>query len=151
MDLVEVDPDGAEAAKAVLHLGDDPATRVAPLVALVTHRAVDLGGQDDLVALAAGKRLAHDLFRLAPRVHVGGVDEVDPGVQRTVDDPDRLVVIGVAPGPEHHCPQAKWADLHSGASEGALLHEAKSTLRRPGGVSGPGSTRLASWGRGAAP
>jgi aryl-alcohol dehydrogenase-like predicted oxidoreductase len=35
-------------------IGDDPAARVAELVGVVAHRAVDLGGQDDVVAPAAG-------------------------------------------------------------------------------------------------
>jgi hypothetical protein len=58
---------------------------------------MDLGGEDDVVAPAAGQRLADDLLGLALGVDVGGVDEVDPGVQGPVDDPDALVVVGVAP------------------------------------------------------
>ena len=42
------------------------------------------------------ERLADDLLGFA--VGVGGVDEVDPGVQRLVDDADRVVVVGVADG-----------------------------------------------------
>ena len=34
-----------------------------------------------------------------------------PGVERAVDDPDRLVVVGVAPGAEHHRAEAQRADL----------------------------------------
>jgi len=49
---------------------------------------VELGGQDDVVAAAAGERLADDDLRLALRVDVRGVDEVDPVVQRAVDDLD---------------------------------------------------------------
>jgi hypothetical protein len=45
---------------------------------------------------SAGERLADDLLRLAARVDIGGVDEVDPGVQGTVDGPYRFVVIGLA-------------------------------------------------------
>jgi hypothetical protein len=41
---------------------------------------VELGSQYDVVAAAAGERLADDDLRLALRVNVGGVDEVDPGV-----------------------------------------------------------------------
>ena len=30
-----------------------------------------------------------------------------PGVERVVDDPDRVVVIGIAPGAEHHRAEAE--------------------------------------------
>ena len=74
--------------------------------------AVQLGGEHDVVA-AALDRLGDDLLRLAPRVDVGGVDEVDAGVERGVDHVDRLVVVGVAPRAEHHRPEAEGADLHA--------------------------------------
>jgi hypothetical protein len=51
--------------------------------------------------------LADDLLRLAGRVDVGGVDEVDAGVQGAVDDADGVVVVGVAPGAEHHRAEAQ--------------------------------------------
>jgi hypothetical protein len=54
---------------------------------------VELGREHDVVALAAGQRLADDLLRLAARIDVGGVDEVDARVQRAVDDPDAVVVV----------------------------------------------------------
>ena len=121
MDLVEVDPVGAQAAEAVLHLAHDPAPRVAELVRVVAHRAVHLGGQHHVVAPAL-QRLADDLLGLAARVHVRGVDEVDPGVERAVDDRGRLVVVAFSPGPEHHRAQAERADLHAGGSEVPELH-----------------------------
>src|SRR5918994_383960 len=67
----------------VVDLLHEPAPRVAAVVRVVAHRGVRLGGQHDVVA-AALQRLADDLLRLALRVDVGGVDEVDPGVQRLV-------------------------------------------------------------------
>jgi hypothetical protein len=83
---------------------------------------VELRGEHDLVAPAAGERLADDLLGLARPVHVGGVDEVDARVERRVDDPDGLVVVGVAPGAEHHRAEAKLADRHAGASEWSQFH-----------------------------
>ena len=125
VDLVEVDPVRLEAPQAVLDRARDPAARVAELVRIVAHLAVELGGQHDVVALAARQGLADDLLGLAARVDVGGVDEVDPGVERGVDDPDRLVVVGVAPGAEHHGAEAEWADLDSGAAECAVFHASR--------------------------
>jgi hypothetical protein len=78
-------------------------------------------GQHDVVA-AAFERLADDLFGLTGGIDVGGVDEVDPGVQRAVDDADRVVVVGVAPGAEHHRAEAELRDLDAGAPERAVVH-----------------------------
>src|SRR6202043_3898872 len=100
----------------------DPAARVPLLVGVVAHRAVHLGRQDDMLAPAAGQRLADDLLGLAARVDVGGVDEVDPRVERPVDDADALVVVGVAPLAEHHGAETQWADVDAGASEIAMDH-----------------------------
>src|SRR4051812_14372559 len=125
VDLVEVDPVGAEPPQAVLDLLDDPAARVPELVRVVAHRAVHLCCEHDVVAPAPGQRLADDLLGLAARVHVGGVDEVDPGVERGVDDADRLVVVLVAPTAEHHRAEAERTHLDAGAAEGAELHRGR--------------------------
>ena len=119
--LVEVDVVGVEAAQALLALTQDPASRAAAHVRIGAHVAVHLGGEHDVVA-AALDRLGHDLFRLSARVHVGGVDEVDPGIERGVDHVDRLVVVVVAPRAEHHRPEAQGADLHARSSERPQLH-----------------------------
>jgi hypothetical protein len=65
VNLVEVDPLGAEPAQAVLHLHDDPPARVAELVGVIPHGAVNLGGQHDVVPASALERLADDLLRLS--------------------------------------------------------------------------------------
>jgi hypothetical protein len=66
--------------------------------------------------------LADDLLGLAERVDVGGVDEVDAGIERGVDDADAVVVVGIAERPEHHRPETQGADLDAGAAEGAVFH-----------------------------
>jgi len=83
---------------------------------------------------AAGEGLADDDLGLAPGVDVGGVDEVDPGIQRAVDDLDALVVILGAPVAEHHGPQAQLADPDAGASQTSMLHSDCSLSRRGRGV-----------------
>jgi hypothetical protein len=89
---------------------------------------VELRGEDDVVAPAAGERLADDLLGLARPVHVGGVDEVDARVERAVDDLDGLLVVGVAPGAEHHRAEAELTDRYAGASEGSKFYESSSRL-----------------------
>jgi hypothetical protein len=122
MHLVEVDPVGAQAPQRVLDLGDDPAARDAAAVGIVTHRPPELRGQHDVVAPPL-QGLADDLLGFAGGVDVRGVDEVDPGVERAVNDAGRVVVVGVAPGPEHHRAEAELRDLDACASEWAVFHE----------------------------
>ena len=50
------------------------------------HGAVHLGGEHDVVAAALRAPCATISSDSPPRVHVGGVDEVDAGVERGVDD-----------------------------------------------------------------
>jgi AcrR family transcriptional regulator len=126
VDLVEVDPVGLQPAQRVLDGLGDPAPRRAPVVGVRPQRQADLRGQHDVVAPAVDQRLADDLLRLARRVEVGGVEEVDPGVQRAVDDPDGVVVIGVAERAEHHRPEAQRGDGDAGASERSVVHGAPS-------------------------
>ena len=130
VDLVEVDPVGAQPPQRVLDRPHDPAARVAPLVGVLTHRVVELRGEDHVVAPAAGERLADDLLGLALAIDVGRVDEVDPGVERRVDDPDRLVVVGVAPRAEHHRAKTELADRHAGATQLTMLHSLPPFRRR---------------------
>jgi hypothetical protein len=82
---------------------------------------VELGREHDVVA-ATLQRLPDDLLGLAAGVHIGGVDDVDAGVERTVDDPDAVVVVGVALAAEHHGAQGKRTDLDAGGPEVAVGH-----------------------------
>ena len=128
VDLVEVDPVRVQAAQGIPDRAHDPAARVAASVGILAHGVVELGGEDDVVAPAAGERLADDLLGLTRPVHVGGVDEVDARVERTVDDPDGLVVVGVAPCAKHHRAEAELADRYAGASEWSKFHKSSSQL-----------------------
>ena len=60
--------------------------RDSPLVVgVVAHLAVNLGGDDDLVAAGEiAQRTAGDLLADAQRVDVGGVEEVDAQVKRSL-------------------------------------------------------------------
>jgi hypothetical protein len=119
--LVQVDPVRAQAAQRVLDRPDDPPPRGAALVGIVAHRHEELRREHDVVA-AALECLADDLLGLTGGVDVGGVDEVDPRIEGAVDDADRVVVVGVAPGAEHHRAEAELGDLDAGASEWAVVH-----------------------------
>ena len=78
MGLVEVDPIHTEAAQAGLSpLTDDGIKR--------RHRE-ELGGNERLVP-STGDGLPDGSFRAAETVDLRGVDQVDPEVQRPLDDP----------------------------------------------------------------
>src|SRR5581483_1986732 len=145
VDLVEVDPVGAQPSQAVVDLLRQPPPGVAPAVGVLPHREVGLGGQDHLIPAAADQRLGHDLLGLPARVDVGRVDEVDPGVEGPVDDPDRFLVVRVAPGAEHHGPEAHRAHLHAGTTECPHDDERYPT-RPPAKAPGPASVPPYSFG-----
>jgi hypothetical protein len=130
VDLIEVDPVGLQPAQTRLARPDDPAARVAAPIAPLAHLEVHLRRKDHLVA-AAAQGLADDLLGLPRRVHVRGVDEVDPMRKRDVDHANALVMIGVADRAEHHRPQALNADLDPRAAERAIAQP------QPPSVDGP--------------
>ena len=87
VDLVEIDVVHAEPAQAVVDLGHDRLARQAGAVRAGAHPAIDLGGDDDLVA--AGEvldRAAEDLLAVAERIAVRGVEEIDAGFERLLDE-----------------------------------------------------------------
>ena len=116
MDLVEVDVVGLQTREASLAGGDDVAAAGAAHVGVVVrHRAVELRGEDDAVALAVAlERLAGEGFAAAARIDVGGVDEVDATLDGAVDDGAGVVELGTHP--EHHRAEAEVADVDAGAA-----------------------------------
>src|ERR687889_531432 len=122
MDLIQVDPVSLQALKRLLNLPDYPAARVTSLVRIVAHRTVYLGCEYHVVAPAICQRLPDDLLRLSSRVDVGSVDEVDSRIKSTVDDPNAVVVVRVAPSTEHHRPKTKSTYMDAGSTKSAILH-----------------------------
>src|SRR5207249_11799493 len=94
MDLVQVDVIGTEPSERALDLAGDPQSRVAVLVLTGPHLPMDLRRENDLIASPL-ERLPDDLLSLAVGIDVRRVHDVDPGVERLVDDADAIVVVGV--------------------------------------------------------
>src|SRR5262249_23812577 len=65
---------------------------------------------------------ADDLLRFTHRIPVRGVDEGDPFVERTADDPDAVLVVGVAPAPERHGAETDARDLQAAVAERRVVH-----------------------------
>ena len=84
VDLVEVDVVELQPLQAGLDPVHDVAARGAARVRARAGLVEDLGRDDHVLArhLEILQRLAGDLLRHAPGVHIGGVDEVDAGVNR---------------------------------------------------------------------
>ena len=106
VDLIEVDVVGLQAPQRVLASTNDVEPAVAVIVgtgqAGVVHRVsrtaaavIDFGRDQDLVApSAAGQGTADNLLAFAVGVGVSGVDEVDTGIERPVENASRIVLGG---------------------------------------------------------
>ena len=126
VELVEVDPVGAEPLEARLAGGDQVMAGIAAVVRPVAHRKARLGGEKHVGALLA-ERLADDLLRRAGGIDVGGVDQVDAGVEADgdltlgfgeADRPDRAVL-----GPaERHRAHGHRRNLEAGAPQKPVFH-----------------------------
>ena len=92
MELVQVDAIGAEAPQAVLARLSHPARAPTAVLRVVVERTAELGRDHDIVP-ARAKRLAEELLGLRAAVEVGGVEEVDACVERSVDHRGGLVLI----------------------------------------------------------
>ena len=103
MDVVQIDPARAEPPQRCFAGGDHVTAREAGVVGPGSRCAVHLRRDDEAVALAA-QPAADDLFRAAnrlerstDRIHVGDVEEIDPGALRRIHDRTGFVLIGLQP------------------------------------------------------
>ena len=100
--LVQVDAVGAETAERGFDGVPDISAGTSPTVSigLRAHLHAELRGQDDVVAVAldGGAKqpfavTARAALFAEPAVHVGGVEQGDPGVEGRVDDGLRAVLV----------------------------------------------------------
>ena len=117
----------AEAAQARLAGADQVVAREAGVVGAVAHRHPRLGGHSTR-SRRPGERLAEDLLRGAGGVDVGGVDQVDAGVEAHVDLAARAVDVRgadvgeLAAAAEGHRAEGERGDAEAGAAELAVVH-----------------------------
>jgi hypothetical protein len=87
VDLAEVDVIGAEPAKTVIDLTQNGFSREPGPVRTWSHRMSDFCRNDNVIAIGEiRQRTAEDFFARSSGVHVGRVEEVDPDVQRVLDE-----------------------------------------------------------------
>ena len=106
----------------------DVQTRQADLIRARSHPAEDLRRHDDVFALHA-ERFAKQGFGFTAGIHVGGVDEVDAGVERVVDQRVHIVLREAADGfenasraAERHGAEADARDENSGVAKLSIFH-----------------------------
>ncbi len=131
--LVEVDVVDPQPAQAVLDGLDDPAARAAALVRILAHHIPEFRGEDHVLT-AALEGAADDLLRYAAGIDVRRVDEVDPGVERAVDDAHARVPVRIAHRPEHHRPEAQARHPHARLAQHPHVHLAALALFLSRGV-----------------
>ena len=90
MQLIEIDPIGREAAETVVDRL--PHVRGTGTLARVVDRQAEFRREDHRLA-APRQRAPDELLALGTAVDVGGVEEVDAGVERGMHDGFRALVV----------------------------------------------------------
>ena len=127
--LVEIDVIGLQPLERAFAGLPDVKRGELRVVRSVAHWVVDLRREDDLLAPPAALRepASDDLlgppFAALPAVDVGGVEEVDPEVERLVHDDERVGLARLRT--EVHRAEAKPADAETRATEADVAHGAK--------------------------
>jgi len=131
MNLVEIDIVGAKPRKAVLDGIHDVTARQAHRVGSGTGASPHLGGDDHILARNAHilDRAAQDPLRLAFRIDVGRVDEIDAGIdglteqivgRRLIDLSDDRPQLAAAA--ESHGAEADFRNEKAGAAQWLIFH-----------------------------
>jgi hypothetical protein len=116
--LIEVDVVGVQPRERRVQLLED---LVAGETLSVVRREEQLRREDVRVARAVGEHFAQKLFRAAARVDVGGVDEVDPDLERLRDASFGLIAWDAATVGQPRA-EADLRDLELARAEPAVAH-----------------------------
>ena len=128
VDEINVDDIGLQPLQALFALTDQMVARQAFVVRPAADPHARFGGDQQVVLALAAERLADDLLRQAVRIDIGGVDEVDAGVDARVDHPLGFGKIAVADRCERACAaeghgaQSQCRNLQAGTAKGAVFH-----------------------------
>ena len=89
-----------------------------------TWQAVACLGRDDHVAACGAEHSPEERLTFSLAVHVGGVEEIDPGVSRHREQSHEAYGITLKHAPDSRAAEAQSRDLQIRVAEGATLHEA---------------------------
>jgi hypothetical protein len=141
MGQVEVDAVGAEPPQAGLDLLADVARRQALVLGPRPHPVAHLGGEHDLIARPpAGEPAADHLLRATQAVGVGGVEQGDAPLARSVHQRERRRLVVAVPdqlgqradAAEVAAPERDHRDLGTAATQPYVPHGVKPTCSVPG-------------------
>jgi hypothetical protein len=127
MELIEIDVIDAEPLQASVTGTHQMMTRQPGIVRARSHRKPRLGRQQHIAALAPD-RLAHHLLSRSGRILVRGVEHVDTGVERDVDQACRVALVGIADegelplAAERHGAERNGGNLEAGPAKLAIFH-----------------------------
>src|SRR5271156_6184894 len=120
-----------QAAQTSLNAVHDVAARGPDVIAPRADAAVDLGRNHDMLPrdLEVLQRLSEDLFALALRIDIRGIEEVDPALNRCLDQLIGSRLTNGSDGfehssavPEGHGSEAQFRDQETRIAEGCIFH-----------------------------
>ena len=138
MDQVHVQPVALQPGQAGVDLAQDVAAREAAVVGTIAHGVEHLGAEEDLIPHAGSLLLepgADEGLAPAPAIGVGGVEEVDAGLEGAVHQRERVpLVLALAvelrrrtDAAEVPAAQPEAGDPEAGRSQSSILHAAPRT------------------------
>src|SRR5262249_50482559 len=129
MDLVEVDIIGAESAQALIDFEQDVLAGQTGAIGAGAHSVKDLGGNDHLLASREIlERAAENLFALADGIAIRGIEEIDAGFQRLLNERAALflaecpLVEAAIATTIAHATKTEPRDIKPGAAHFGVLH-----------------------------
>jgi hypothetical protein len=116
-------------AQKILHRGR-PAVHAGKTVDGVAQRA-ELDADLNIVAVAAGERVADQQLIVADAVEIAGVEQRDPRIERGMDGGNALAAVGGAIKIRHaHAAEPDGGDVWAGGAQFAMFHSG-SPRKRP--------------------
>jgi hypothetical protein len=95
----------------------------------LAHRIARLGSDEHAALARAAERLADNFFRSAGGIDIGGVDQIDAGINDKIDEaahvgePNIADLGEAALAPESHRPHRQRGDLEARIAKPAVFHE----------------------------
>jgi hypothetical protein len=129
MDLIQVHVFGAEPSQARIDLAHDGPAGQAGAVRSRAHPAMHLGGDHHLVARREIlQRPPDDLFARAIGIDIGGIEEIDPALERLLDERAALLlvqgpaVIAALGDAVAHAAETNTRDIQPGPAKLHIIH-----------------------------
>jgi hypothetical protein len=123
--LVEIDDVGLEPLEARFRLLDDMEAGEPVIVGAVADLEANLGGDHGALAALLGHDLADDLFGDAAIVDIGGVEQIDTGIEAQVDLALGAGDVGIADlgaAAEGHGAHGDGGDLEPRTAQETVFH-----------------------------